>query len=268
MTRTFCRAAAWVTGRGCSGVRPLCLPGRVLRLRQLVLAARDLAPAVACLRELLGAGEPYRDPGVAAFGLGNAVLTAGTDVVEVVTPQAPGSAVGRWLDRRGQDGGYMLMVDGPPSLLSRDRLAGLGVRVVHETVLPDITDLHLHPKDVGGVLLALDTVDPPGSWRWAGPAFTGTAPSTRGGLRAVTVAVDDPRGVAERWADVLELPRQGSALRLDDGRQTVRFVPADGPSGAVAATFALPVASPRSAVVAGVALDVVPLDQQPMEEKS
>ena len=240
----------------------------MLRLRQLVLATRALAPELARLQDLLGAGEPYRDPGVAAFGLVNAVVPAGTDVVELLEPQAPSTAVGRWLDRRGADGGYMLMVDGPRSLLHRERLAGLGVRVVHEVVLPDVEDVHLHPKDVGGVLLALDAVDPPGSWRWAGPAWTGRAPAARGGVRSVRIAVDDPLAVARRWAEVLDLPAPGARaeLVLDGGRQRVEFVHQEGArGGAVAASFALPGASVRSAVVAGTALQVVPLEESQEE---
>lgn len=234
------------------------------RLRQLVLAAHDVEPAAGQLRELLGAGQPYRDPDIAAFGLTNAVLPAGHDMVEVIAPLTPDAAVTRWLDRRGGlEGGYMLMVDGPPSLVDPARLAALDARVVHEQRLPDISDVHLHPKDVGGVLLALDTVDPPGSWRWAGPAWTGTAPAAAGGLRSVTIAVDDPPAVAVRWARLLDLPEPSDpVLLLDDGRQELRFVPADGrPHGAVAATFALPVASITLATIAGVALDVVPYQE-------
>lgn len=236
----------------------------MLRLRQLVLAAHDVEPAILQLRQLLGAGEPYRDPGVGQFGLANAVLTAGHDVVEVIAPQTGEAAVARWLGRRrGQEGGYMLMVDGSPSLVDPDRLATLGARIVHEMRLPDITDVHLHPKDVGGVLLALDTVDPPGSWRWAGPAWTGTAPVVTGGLRSLTIAVDDPAAVARRWAALLELPDPAApVLLLDHGRQELRFISADtGPVGAVAATFALPVTTIRSATVAGVALHVVPNEE-------
>ena len=197
------------------------------------------------------------------FGLENAVLTAGRDVVEVGSPTTGTAAAERRLDRRGVEGGYMLMVDGPPSLVDRDRLAEVDVRVVHALTLPDVTDLHLHPKDVGGVLLALDTVDPPGSWRWAGPAWTGTAATSTGGLRSVTVAVEDPAAVARRWATVLDLPEPTDPLLLlDDGRQELRFVPAgDGPVGAVAATFALPAVAIRLTTVAGVALDVVPYEE-------
>lgn len=235
----------------------------MLRLRQLVLAAHELEPAVGRLRELLGAGAAYQDPEVRAFGLTNAVVTAGRDVVEVISPESRTAAAARWLERRGAEGGYMLMVDGPPALVEPGRFAALGARVVHELRLPDVIDVHLHPKDVGGVLLAVDTVHPPGSWRWAGPAWTGVAPPTSGGLRSVTIAVGDPSAVARRWADLLDLPQPAEPLlRLDEGRQQLRFVAARaGLVGAVAATFALPVPATRSATVAGVALDVVPYEE-------
>ena len=249
----------------------------MLRLRQLVLAATDLGAAVADLRGVLAAAEPYRDPGVATFGLVNAVLAAGGDFVEVVSPSGAGTAVSRWIERHGGDGGYMLMVDGPPGLLDRTRLAELDVRVVHEVVLPDVTDLHLHPKDVGGVVLALDTVDPPGSWRWAGPSWTppfdtGHPPYARGGLRSVVLAVDDPLATAQRWAAVLDLPLAGDTRLHLDGGQAVQFVERAGPGagpgagphaglGIVAATITLPVSRPTRSVVAGVTFDVIPLEE-------
>ena len=41
---------------------------------------------------------------------------------------------------------------------------------------PDIVDVHLHPRDVGGAIVALDAPLPPGSWRWGGPAWEGRVP--------------------------------------------------------------------------------------------
>jgi hypothetical protein len=80
----------------------------MLRLRQAVLAARDLDAAVDELRSALPLGEPYADPGVAYFGLRNAVMPLGDTFVEVVAPVEDGTAAGRFLDRRG-DGAYMAM---------------------------------------------------------------------------------------------------------------------------------------------------------------
>ena len=55
-----------------------------VRLRQAVLAALDLEQTVEELRMEFGLGEPYRDPGVAYFGLANAVLAIGDTFLEVV----------------------------------------------------------------------------------------------------------------------------------------------------------------------------------------
>ncbi|MGY1650294.1 hypothetical protein [Geodermatophilus sp. SYSU D01119] len=237
----------------------------MVRLRQLVLAAEERAPVERALRELLAAPAPHHDPDVGRFGLTNAVLAAGCDFVEVVSPAEPGTAAGRWLARHGGDGGYMLMADGPPELPDAGRLAALGVREVHRVELPDVVDVHLHPRDTGGVLLALDTVDPAGSWRWAGPAWTGRAPDCAGGLRAVTVAVPDPGPVARRWAAVLDVPVQddGTRLLLDGGRQHLAFAAGTGDVAAVtAARLALPGAARRTTDLGGVRLEVVPLEEE------
>jgi hypothetical protein len=237
----------------------------VLRLRQLVLAAHERAPVEQALQELLAASAPHHDPDVGRFGLTNAVLAAGCDFVEVVSPSVPGTAAGRWLTRNGGDGGYMLMVDGPPTLAAPDRLAALAVREVHRVELPDVVDVHLHPRDTGGVLLALDAVDPAGSWRWAGPAWTGSSPTCAGGLREVTVAVPDPGEVVRRWAALLDVAAVGSdcRLRLGDGRQHLSFVAGAGDVAAVtAARLAVPGAERRAADVGGVRFEVVPLEEE------
>lgn len=235
------------------------------RLRQLVLAAHERAPVEQALRGLLAAPSAHSDPGVGRFGLTNVVLAAGCDFVEVVSPSEPGTAAGRWLARHGGDGGYMLMVDGPPTLTAPDRLASLAVREVHRVELPDVVDVHLHPKDTGGVLLALDVVDPAGSWRWAGPAWTGGSPTCAGGLQEVTLAVPDPDEVVRRWAALLGVAAVVSdcRLELDDGRQHLSFVAGAGGVAAVtAARLVVPGAERRAADIGGVRFDVVPLEEK------
>ena len=234
------------------------------RLRQFVLAAHERASVEQALRALLAASAAHHDPGVGRFGLTNVVLAAGCDFVEVVSPSEPGTAAGRWLARHGGDGGYMLMVDGPPTLTAPDRLAALAVREVHRAELPDVVDVHLHPRDTGGVLLALDSVDPVGSWRWAGPAWTGSSPACAGGLRGVTVAVPDPAGVCRRWAALLDVPvvDGGSRLELDDGRQHLSFTAdADDVAAVTAVRLALPGVEHRAADIGGVRFDIVPLEE-------
>ncbi len=222
------------------------------RLRQLVLAAADL-PAVEDALTRYGLGDPYRDPGIGHFGLVNAVCATGDTFVEVVAPARPDTAVGRFLARTGGAVGYMAMFEVADAPAARRRLAAAGVRVVFEHSGPDIVDLHLHPKDVPGAIVALDVADPPGSWRWGGPAWTATVPEHEpGGLREMAVAVDDPAGVRRRWADVLAVGDHPGGLVLDGGRQRLRFVAAEaGRVGIIAATVAL--ATPAApATIAGV----------------
>jgi hypothetical protein len=197
----------------------------VPRVRQVVLAAADLDAVSSQLEQELGVHSPFRDEGVGHFGLRNAVYSLGSSFIEVVSPMGADTAVGRHLERCGGDSGYMVMFEVSDAAATRDRLDRLGVRIVWDTTHPDIVDLHLHPKDVRGALVALDITEPVGSWRWGGKAWTATAPEPApGGVRALTVAVGDPSKVARRWAEVIGLdePRDAT-LQLADGGQRIRF---------------------------------------------
>jgi hypothetical protein len=130
---------------------------------------------------------------------------------------------------------------------ARSRLPDLGVRVVWRMDLPDIAGTHLHPRDVPGAIVSLDRADPPETWRWAGPRWTGSVPADRepGGITGITVEAPDAGALAERWAAVLGAPVDGTTIVLDDGRQELTFatgsdegisdvrVSRPGPSGTV-----------------------------------
>lgn len=200
------------------------------RLRQVALAVADGERAAAALRETFGWGEPFHDPGVDQFGLANSVFAAGDTFVEVVAPVRPGTTAGRYLERRGGDSGYMAIFQVPDLAAARRRIAAAGVRVVWSADLGDIAGTHLHPKDVPGALVSVDWADPPESWRWAGPAWTGKAPLHGAeGITGLTVEVDDPASAAARWAEVLGLSvaSNGSAatVHLDEADQFLRFEP-------------------------------------------
>ncbi|MDQ1705891.1 MAG: hypothetical protein QOF18_2257 [Frankiaceae bacterium] len=195
-----------------------------------MLAARHLAPVAEQLETALGLRDPFRDAGVGHFGLENAVYALGDTFVEIVSPTREETAAGRQLDRRGGDCGYMVMFELSDAVAVRTRLSDAGVRVVWETSHEDIVDLHLHPKDVPGAIVALDVTEPVGSWRWGGPQWTAAIPAYgAGGLRSLTIASADPAGAAGRWSAVLGLdgPPDG-VLELDGGAQQIRFVEAAG----------------------------------------
>lgn len=204
------------------------------RLRQVALVTSDCNTGSARLVETFGWDEPFHDPGVGAFGLTNSVFAVGDTFVELVSPVKPDTTAGRYWQRRGGDSGYMAIFQVPDLTEARQRADHLGVRVVWQADLAGIAGTHLHPKDTPGAIVSLDWADPPESWSWAGPAWTGRA-SRRdaGGISGITVEVEDPPHAARKWAAILGIRpplREGDALvRLEAAGQSLRFVPlADG----------------------------------------
>ena len=193
--------------------------------------------------------------------MANAVFALGDTFLEVVAPVRPATTAGRYLDRLGGDGGYMAIFQVPDLAEARRRVADLGVRVVWTVDGPDMAGTHLHPKDVPGAIVSLDWADPEGSWRWGGPAWSGAVPEHRpGGIIGATIATEGPLEAARTWAAVLGahavIDDGGAAarIRLDDGRQLLRFVTAAvGRSPGIAEVA---VALPERAPDASAALDV------------
>jgi hypothetical protein len=186
------------------------------RLRQIALVARDLDSACSRIESALGVRDPFHDPGVREFGLTNAVYEIGDTFLEVVSPVVDGTTAGRYLERRGGDAGYMALFQVADTTATRERAQTMGLRVVWQLDLPDISGTHLHPRDIGGAIVSFDTPRPPESWRWAGPRWTSGAPDDVAAIRvaAVVVRAVDPEPIAARW----------KALFTD---RQVRFEPAD-----------------------------------------
>jgi hypothetical protein len=216
-----------------------------MRLRQVALAAQALEPALSALQRVLGLGEPFRDPGVAEFGLVNGVLPVGDAFLEVVCPARPDTAAGRWIERRGGDAGYMAIFQTDDLAAARERMERLGVRIVWQAALEDAATLHLHPRDLGGAIVSLDAMQPPESWRWAGPGWrerSHTEVAT--GLAGAVLEAPDPEKLALRWGEVLAAKpapdaQGGYVLPLERGTR-VRVVPA--PAGREAALAAVEIA--------------------------
>jgi len=201
------------------------------------------------LQHDLGLHDPFADPGVSEFGLENAVYAVGDTFLEVVAPVREDTTAGRYLAKRGSDGGYMAIFQVPDMDEARKRVADLGVRIVWQADLDDIAGTHLHPRDVPGAIVSLDWADPAGSWHWAGPAWTGGQPAHEaGGITGITVETPDPERLAQRWAEVLGVNADGPQIALDGGKQRLSFVPSDGGEGIVAVQASLPGASRRCEV--------------------
>ncbi len=178
----------------------------MIRLRQAVIAAADLSSAVDELCAAFGLSVCFHDPGVAEFGLTNAVIPVGDQFIEVVSPLRPGTAAGRLIERRAGSCGYMAMFEVDDLDQRMERAAALGVRTVWSGEVAEhpvrIRGRHLHPKDVG-MIVSLDETDPWGSWLWAGPAWSAhrdTAVVTA--IAGVVVGAADPLAVTRRWDDL------------------------------------------------------------------
>jgi hypothetical protein len=199
-----------------------------MRLRQIALVAKDLEPVVADLCAVLGIEVGFNDPGVAEFGLRNAVMPIGDTFLEVVSPAQPNTTAGRYLERRKGDGGYMVIIQSDDLAVDRQRLDRLGVRIVWEIDLADARSVHLHPRDIGGAIVSLDAMDPPESWKWAGPRWQEAVRTevTRA-IAGVEVQCADPAARAQRWADCLgrRAVQADGSPRIQLDRGIIRFVP-------------------------------------------
>ncbi|MFL6203809.1 MAG: VOC family protein [Acidimicrobiales bacterium] len=225
-----------------------------MRLRQVVVAAADLAATRAAVEDQLHLPHVWADPGVAHFGLRNALYAVGDTFLEIVSPFRDDAPVRRFLDRMGHDAGYMAIVQTTEPLDDvRRRAQDLEIRIVFEAVGDGITGLHLHPSDTGGTLLSIDRCEVEAAWPWAGPAWEAAPDRGRSTITGATFAVSSPSEVAARWGMLFGTGSAGGVVELDGA--TLRFVgDGDGRSGLCEVTIAG--APAAAATIAGVAFTV------------
>jgi hypothetical protein len=203
----------------------------MMRLRQIALVARTLDGVTEDLTQVLGIEVGFKDPAVAKYGLDNVIMPIGDTFLEVVVPVQEVTTAGRLLEKRGGDGGYMVILQVDDIVAARARPAALGVRVVAQYDRPDgVYMTHLHPRDVGGAILSIDAMDPPERWEWGGPDWHKHVRTTDSvGITGVDVQSDDPHKMAARWAEVLgqtvSAQGDGVVMALDHGTH-IRFTPA------------------------------------------
>jgi hypothetical protein len=206
-----------------------------IRLRQVALVANKLAPVIEDLKAVFGLEVCYIDPGVEVFGLENSLLPVGNNFIEVVAPIKEDTAAGRYLKRRAGDGGYMVICQCDShegQLARRDRARELGIRIAMEHESEKYHVMQLHPADTGGSFFEIDwdaKGEPEGNWDPAGGSGWTSAKRTDvvSGYSAVELQSPDPRGLAERWSRILEIPvstdrRARLEIALDNAR--IRFV--------------------------------------------
>ncbi|WP_397418988.1 VOC family protein [Phenylobacterium sp.] len=227
----------------------------MMRLRQIALVGADLAAAKAEITQVLGLGADYLDKGVRKFGLVNAVWPVGDTFLEVVSPAEPGTTAGRLMDKRGGDGGYMVILQVDDGLAARARAVGLGVRLVEQAEFKGVVMTHFHPRDVGGAILSVDQMTPPERWEWGGPDWEANVRTeVTTGIVGAELQGPDPEAMATRWGEVLgrpvEFTGEGWRIALDGGE--LRFVEAKDGRGEGLGAFDVAVRDP-AAVRAGAA---------------
>jgi len=208
-----------------------------IRLRQICLVAEKLAPVIEDFKAVLGLEVCFKDPEVAVFGLENSLMPVGNNFIEVVSPIKENTAAGRYLKRRNGDGGYMVICqcDSHATQLARkQRAAALNIRVAWEHESKGFHAMQLHPADTGGAFFEIDwdaKGEPEGNWAPAGGSGWTVArrPDIVTAYTAVELQSADPRGLAERWSKIAELPLRNDArgrLEMALDNATVRFVEA------------------------------------------
>ena len=196
-----------------------------MRLRQICLVARDLETTSRALCETFAIEVAYRDPEVGTWGLHNVVVPVGGEFLEIVSPKEAGTSAERYIDRRGGDGGYMVILHCDDALAARARVAARGVRDVWRIDRPGYVATQFHPRDCGGVLLTMDSVPgvadrrtPMADWPPAGDDWRDRVRTTRvTGLAGVTIQAADPEATARLWSDLID-----STLRRDGSISTTQ----------------------------------------------
>ena len=201
----------------------------MMRLRQIALVTPELRPVEQAICDQLGLEVCYRDPGLAHFGLRHGLYAIGDKLLEVVAPKQPGTTAGRFLERRGGEGGYMILLQTDDVEHHKARVENAGMRVVHDGEIKQqgaaIRGIHIHPKDVGGAILSLDQAEPQESWLWAGPDWQyHSLDSVVTEMVAVEIQADDPDAMGARWAKAVGRSVSEGVMALDDAE--IRFVPA------------------------------------------
>jgi hypothetical protein len=208
-----------------------------LTLRQICFVAEKLQPVIDDLKNVLGIEVCYVDPGVGVFGLENSLMPVGTNFIEVVAPVQENTAAGRYLQRRGGNGGYMVITQADSAETHkalRVRAEKMGVRVAWEASHETANFMQLHPADTGGSFFQIDwdtQNEHQGQWLPAGG--TGWKEFVKTDVVSAIIAAElqspDPASLAQRWGDIAGIPLRKDArgnLEMPLSNSVIRFVEA------------------------------------------
>ncbi len=198
----------------------------MLRLRQICLVSSKLEKTVNDIRAVFGLDVCYQDPSVEKYGLKNTLLPIGSNFLEIVAPFRDGTTAERFLKKRGGDGGYMVILECDDVVKRERRMQELDVRIINKLKYPSFQSIQMHPRDTGAAIIETGTDsrsgERPGPWHPAGDNWeTAVRTDVVSALVAVEMQSDDPRTLANRWSEVLDVALDESTdeipiLRLEN----------------------------------------------------
>ncbi len=209
-------------------------------IRQICLVADKLQPVIEDFSHVLEIENCYSDPQVDFFGLENGLLPIGTDFIEIVAPIRDNTPAGRYIERRGGNGGYMVLLQTDSEEIqasSLTRAKKMGIRVAFGGTFETYHFTQLHPADTGGSFLQIDwdsQNEHNGYWynaggnRWKEYVNRDLVSA----IAAVELQAEEPALLAQRWGEILDIPvtsnKHGNPeLALNNG--VIRVVtPEDG----------------------------------------
>ena len=179
-----------------------------MRIRQLVLVSEKRDPVVSDLCNLFRVEVAFYDPGIIHFGLENAVIPVGDTFLEVVSPVQENTTAGRFLERRRGNGGYMVIVQTDDLKREKERVQSEGINIVWNADRKEegihAQAIHLHPRDVGGAILSIDSMTPPEAWLWASPTWEkNVKKEVCNFLNGVRIQSKDPESMIKNWERAL-----------------------------------------------------------------
>jgi hypothetical protein len=196
----------------------------MLRLRQICLVARHLDPIVDELKTVLGLEECFRDPVVLKYGLENVLAPVGRNFLEIVAPIRSDTAAERYIDRRGGDGGYIIILQCDDPKRRRSIYSELNIRIANSMDYGDFIGTQLHPKDTGGCMLEVDhqegnVID--GPWHPAGNQWENAVQlKTVKEITGATLQAQHPHILATHWGKILDrsvvASAHGHVIELDN----------------------------------------------------
>jgi hypothetical protein len=130
------------------------------------------------------------------------------------------------LEKRGGDGGYMVILQVDDLAQALGRVKNAAARIADQRDQDGAAFTHIHPKDIGGAILSLDRMIPKERWEWGGPHWQShVCTDTSVKVAGAELQAKDPAQMAARWAQVLGRASVEDAgiwrIRLDDGE--IRF---------------------------------------------